>query len=255
MTVEQAAPPSTGTAKRDKPSPPKASAKPASPPAVPTYVQCDANIQAKQGTTTCEFAQNVFWHYWTNAEATDLIVWSPAAHQSFETSCSGDGEVVNCTTTDGGEVKFLAAALDSYSQAQQTPTRAAMTSTRSVRGVLRRGDPLCPGASVRLAAGGAPGFELRGEHPELRRGQWVPSPVCRRDVLPIGWNPGCLLRSRGSWLDPDGSQTQPGRGGFTDATVHLARPERSPGGVDRRAVEAQPHPAPVLSLIAEVVAA
>jgi hypothetical protein len=69
-------------------------------------------------TTTCEFAQNTFWHYWTSAESSALQVWSPAAHTTFEVACGADYSRVVCTTPDDGVVRFPLAALDRYSQAQ-----------------------------------------------------------------------------------------------------------------------------------------
>ena len=83
------------------------------------FVNCDPNIEAKVGTTTCPFAQNVFWTYWTTGESSaDMGVWSPAAQASFDTSCQGDGYEVVCTTSDDAVVKFPQAAVDRYSQAQ-----------------------------------------------------------------------------------------------------------------------------------------
>jgi hypothetical protein len=85
----------------------------------PAFVSCDANIQAEAGTTTCPFAENVFWTYWTSRESTGpLLVWSPAARASFDTTCNSDGAQVVCTTPDNAEVRFSQAALDRYSQAQ-----------------------------------------------------------------------------------------------------------------------------------------
>src|SRR4051794_33981254 len=47
------------------------------------FVNCDSNIRAKADTTTCPFAENVYWTYWTSGESSSqLRVWSPAAHAS-----------------------------------------------------------------------------------------------------------------------------------------------------------------------------
>jgi hypothetical protein len=83
------------------------------------FVNCDPNIQAKVGTTTCPFAQNVFWTFWTSGESSDpLKVWSPAAYTSFSTTCRTSGSQVVCTTSDDAVVTFSQAAVDRYSQAQ-----------------------------------------------------------------------------------------------------------------------------------------
>jgi hypothetical protein len=83
------------------------------------FMSCDPNIRAKVGTTTCPFAQNVFWTYWTSGESSSpLQVWSPAVDTSFATTCESDGAQVVCTTSDRAAVKFSQAAVDSYSQAQ-----------------------------------------------------------------------------------------------------------------------------------------
>jgi hypothetical protein len=81
-------------------------------------VQCDPNIEALAQTTTCRFAQNTFWTYWTSDRADSFDVWSPTAGSHFATSCSSDGAQVFCTTIDGGRVRFPEAAVDAYSQQQ-----------------------------------------------------------------------------------------------------------------------------------------
>jgi hypothetical protein len=88
-------------------------------PAAPVFVSCDPNIEAKAGTTTCPFAQNVFWTYWTSGQSSSALeVWSPAAQDSFTTTCESDRAQVVCTTNDDAAVKFPQAAVDRYSQTQ-----------------------------------------------------------------------------------------------------------------------------------------
>lgn len=102
------------------PDQPKRRPAPRSEPAPPAerWVRCDPNIEALAGTTTCEFAQNTFWSYWTSGEGSSLEVWSPAAQASFSTTCSADGGKVDCVASDDGEVRFAQAAVGVYSQAQ-----------------------------------------------------------------------------------------------------------------------------------------
>jgi hypothetical protein len=82
------------------------------------YVSCDANIDVKAATTTCAFAQNAFWQYWTSGESDAIQVYSPAASSTFKVSCTVRDSQIGCSTTDGGEVRFSQAALDLYSQTQ-----------------------------------------------------------------------------------------------------------------------------------------
>jgi hypothetical protein len=88
-------------------------------PPAPEFVSCDSNIEAEAGTTTCPFAQNVFWTYWTNGESSEPAeVWSPAAQASFATTCGLDGTQVVCNASDNATVKFPTGAVDVYSQDQ-----------------------------------------------------------------------------------------------------------------------------------------
>ena len=88
-------------------------------PATGEFVNCDANIQAKAATTTCPFAENLFWAYWTSGESSEsLEAWSPAAHASFAATCdSGSAEVV-CITSDDAVVRFSQAAVAAYTGTQ-----------------------------------------------------------------------------------------------------------------------------------------
>jgi hypothetical protein len=118
VTVERpAAPDRSPQPTRPKPRSSDARASTAAPTA-PVFIHCDPNIQVKESTTTCEFAENVFWHYWTSGESDSLQVWSPATQSTFATTCESDGEQVVCTTSQDGVVKFPHAAVDLYSQTQ-----------------------------------------------------------------------------------------------------------------------------------------
>lgn len=108
----------TVTIEKTTPQPSAPPPKKATPRATPEFKQCDANIQVRAATTTCEFAQNVFWHYWTDGQSPSLSVYSPAAGATLSTSCSASGARVVCTTADRGLVRFSQAAIDSYSSDQ-----------------------------------------------------------------------------------------------------------------------------------------
>jgi hypothetical protein len=89
---------------------------PVATPSVATYVACDPNITVKVATTTCPFAQNVFYGYW-NADGGDFRAYSPASQESYDIACDGGATIV-CTAGDGAEVRFSPRAVALYDQAQ-----------------------------------------------------------------------------------------------------------------------------------------
>jgi hypothetical protein len=103
----------------------RASAKKAKPAAAHGFVHCDANIQARVPTTSCGFAQNAFYEYWTSGQSASIDVYSPATDSVYLTQCTpGEGWIV-CTTADDGAVKFPQGSIDSYSQSQADAYAAA----------------------------------------------------------------------------------------------------------------------------------
>jgi hypothetical protein len=84
-----------------------------------TFRACDANIGAKVGTTSCEFAQNVFWSYWYAWEAGEstFTALSPITEQQYDVSCVS-GSVAVCRAADGAEVRFPLSAVRAYSAEQ-----------------------------------------------------------------------------------------------------------------------------------------
>jgi predicted Rdx family selenoprotein len=85
---------------------------------------CDANIKAKRATTTCTFAENVFYAYWLNEEEPGVFADSPgfpaysrAAGRTFYVGCSGTSMIV-CRAGDGGYVTFPVAAVSAYTVAE-----------------------------------------------------------------------------------------------------------------------------------------
>lgn len=82
------------------------------------YSRCDANISAKRGTTTCGFATNAFYAYWESGKASDIKAFSPASNRMLPTQCAAAAGQVQCTTSDGGVVRFSQAAVDRYTKAQ-----------------------------------------------------------------------------------------------------------------------------------------
>jgi hypothetical protein len=92
---------------------------------------CDANIKAKRATTTCAFAENVFYAYWLNqaepgvfGDSRGLPAYSPAARKTFYVDCSGASKIV-CRAGDGGYVSFPLAAVLAYTTAEAKRYAAA----------------------------------------------------------------------------------------------------------------------------------
>jgi hypothetical protein len=133
----------------------------------PLWVQCDPNIEALAETTTCPFAQNAFWTYWTAHRADSFDVWSPASQSSFTTGCSSDGVQVVCTAADGGKVRFPDSAVDAYSQDQADAYAADHDLGPDPYEGLPHGEPP-PSAPepVPLPDEDAPGYEYHEPAPE-----------------------------------------------------------------------------------------
>jgi hypothetical protein len=82
------------------------------------FVACDPNVRAKASTTTCAFAQDVFyeyWYSWNYAELAAFAVYSPAADEWFDMTCTGAG-TIRCRARDGGEVRFPMSAVVAYTE-------------------------------------------------------------------------------------------------------------------------------------------
>lgn len=85
------------------------------------FVSCDANIRVRAATTTCPFAENVFYEYYEETlgypDSVTVDAWSPAAAQSFDVDCVG-GTAIICEAGDGAEIRFSAAAVGAYDDEQ-----------------------------------------------------------------------------------------------------------------------------------------
>lgn len=80
------------------------------------FVSCDANVRVKKRTTSCAFAENVFWSYWTFENTDSLDVWSPTVQETFRVHCAERGRFVRCTTDSDGDIRIRQSALDEYSE-------------------------------------------------------------------------------------------------------------------------------------------
>jgi hypothetical protein len=80
------------------------------------FTRCDRNITAKTGTTTCPFAQNVFYTYWQHGSAS-IRAYSPATGATYRLICDATAGRVICRAGDGAVVRFSAASIDRYTSA------------------------------------------------------------------------------------------------------------------------------------------
>jgi hypothetical protein len=91
-----------------------------------TLKACDPNIRVKADTTTCAFAENVFYEYWRSieaGEARDIEAYSPALKTYLSVDCKQNGPVT-CRTDAGALVRFPVRAVEAYT-AEEAATYAA----------------------------------------------------------------------------------------------------------------------------------
>lgn len=79
---------------------------------------CDPQISVRAGVTTCAFAENVFYEYYTSGQAGPVEAYSPALGRMLHADCIANATSVDCTAGDGGEVRFSLSAINNYSQSQ-----------------------------------------------------------------------------------------------------------------------------------------
>ena len=91
--------------------------------AVSATGSCDPNITVKRATTSCPFAENVFYSYWLNeadpgvfADRPGIPAYSPARDRMFYVDCT-EARTIVCRTRDGAEVRFARTAFLAYTPA------------------------------------------------------------------------------------------------------------------------------------------
>jgi hypothetical protein len=77
------------------------------------FVSCGGYVTARIGTTSCEFANNVFWEFYESEPARDFSAYSPATGESYQVHCAGE-PLVRCTAGTGAQVRFPVSAVDVY---------------------------------------------------------------------------------------------------------------------------------------------
>jgi hypothetical protein len=85
--------------------------------ATPEMSACDSNISVDPRTTTCPFANNVFWEYWTGGQVAEVSAWSTALQRYVDVTCQS-GERVVCAGREGSRISFPESAVEAYSQSQ-----------------------------------------------------------------------------------------------------------------------------------------
>jgi hypothetical protein len=118
-----------------------------------TMKSCDANIRAKVGTTSCAFAENVFYEFWKALDAGDdaVIAYSPVTGRRYSLACT-TGTTVVCTAGDGAEVRFPMSAVDAYDSSQAEAFRCGhQTTADDSRSGCGDDDEAATGASTRAA--------------------------------------------------------------------------------------------------------
>jgi hypothetical protein len=108
---------------------PPTAAVPVSPPAVtaaaspPTaqpkpnaaFSFCGGGVEARAGTTSCEFAQNVFYEFYEASPQRDFPVYSPVTGKEYQMHCTGES-LVTCSGGTGAEVRFPMSAVRAYTE-------------------------------------------------------------------------------------------------------------------------------------------
>ncbi|HEY4277710.1 MAG TPA: DUF4352 domain-containing protein [Conexibacter sp.] len=112
-------PPASSAPADDDSEPPPSSADNGADGASVAMTACDSNISVDPRSTTCPFANNVFWEYWTGGQVAPVSAWSSALQRYVDVTCQSGTRVV-CSGVEGSRVSFPEAAVEAYSQSQAT---------------------------------------------------------------------------------------------------------------------------------------
>ena len=82
------------------------------------FARCDGYVQVGP-STSCAFANNVFYEFFEAQPARSFSAYSPTTGQVYEMSCSG-GSVVTCGGGQGAKVRFPMSAVDMYTERDAT---------------------------------------------------------------------------------------------------------------------------------------
>jgi hypothetical protein len=83
------------------------------------FATCGGKLEALAKTTSCDFANNVFYMFYEAEPERAFPVYSPAIGKSYEVTCTGDS-VITCTGGVGAKVRFPKSAVEAYTQSEAT---------------------------------------------------------------------------------------------------------------------------------------
>ena len=135
VTVRTPAPDAATVADESKPSTSSGSSSGSARHVKTTLIACDANVSVKAATTTCPFAENVFYEFWRGQErggATHIEVFSPALAKFLAVDCK-DGDRVECRTDAGALVRFPQRAVHAYTAANAAKYARGHTVSKAPR--------------------------------------------------------------------------------------------------------------------------
>ena len=124
---------------------------------VSRFTYCDKNIRARTATTTCKFAENVFYEYWTywHGDSLGVVAYSPVTRRDYAMTCS-EGSTVICKAADGGEVRFSKAAVERYREDQAASYEAHADTGPLCHGEACDADPTAPDSTTPTPSSPAP---------------------------------------------------------------------------------------------------
>jgi hypothetical protein len=80
------------------------------------FTDCGGGIEARAGTTSCDFAQNVFYEFYKASPQRQFPVYSPATGKEYQMQCLGKS-TVTCSGGTNAEVRFPMSAVLAYTTA------------------------------------------------------------------------------------------------------------------------------------------
>ena len=80
------------------------------------FSSCGGGVEALTATTSCEFAQNVFYGFYEAAGESQFQAYSPSTGKEYQVRCTGQS-TVTCRAGIGAEVRFPMSAVQAYTGA------------------------------------------------------------------------------------------------------------------------------------------